>query len=298
MTHVPTTSVPVSFGPGEETLTTGSPQLDASDHILRSSWLIDLPIVLTLGDEEEVVDVSYAEAKVLALHWGGAPTSAADQMIVALPLAAVPEDDGPEFEVGLYQPGQWEATEVAEIKILTLRQSLPAFYLSRRLVEGVPAHASVVTFSAEASGACVASCEVFGLAEIAAPMRSGTLISLPWHGRRELWRSGSMWGPLRLHDDFKWGGAGGGLPQLFRCRCRIRPSRNSGSDSGTRGRCCCLQRPWRSCWQEDCCTKRSQQSRGHSEGGFNACLSTWRCCPRSSFGRRGATGSSTVTVLR
>eukprot|EP00971_Amphidinium_carterae_P305968 6080287-Amphidinium_carterae.1 len=52
----------------EDVVNTGSPQLDAADQILRSSWMVDLPIVPSVDDE--VTEVQYAEVRIVALHWG------------------------------------------------------------------------------------------------------------------------------------------------------------------------------------------------------------------------------------
>eukprot|EP00971_Amphidinium_carterae_P274196 5441739-Amphidinium_carterae.1 len=64
----------------EEELSSGSRMLDAADHILRSSWLIDLPVVPSVDEDDDAAEVTFAEVKVIALHWGGGPTTGADQM--------------------------------------------------------------------------------------------------------------------------------------------------------------------------------------------------------------------------
>eukprot|EP00971_Amphidinium_carterae_P166451 3298922-Amphidinium_carterae.1 len=80
-------AVPASEPPfrWEDAVSTGSPQLDAADQILRSSWMVDLPIVPSVDDEGEVTEVQHAEVRIVALHWGGLPSSAADQMLLAVP---------------------------------------------------------------------------------------------------------------------------------------------------------------------------------------------------------------------
>eukprot|EP00971_Amphidinium_carterae_P347705 6489835-Amphidinium_carterae.1 len=72
----------------EEAIQNGLPVLDATEHILRNCWLIDLPVIVSVDDEEESIERAFAEVRVVALHWGSGPTSSADQMLVALPLHA------------------------------------------------------------------------------------------------------------------------------------------------------------------------------------------------------------------
>eukprot|EP00971_Amphidinium_carterae_P118374 2345319-Amphidinium_carterae.1 len=103
----------------------GAPQLEAADQILRGSWLIDLPIVPVVDEDEEAIK-SFSEVKVFGLHWTGRPMAPADQILVALPLFAVTQGAGKECEVPLYQMG---ATEALEVRMLVM----PAHYLIRRL---------------------------------------------------------------------------------------------------------------------------------------------------------------------
>eukprot|EP00971_Amphidinium_carterae_P347798 6489992-Amphidinium_carterae.1 len=157
-----------------EALQTGSGVLDAAELILRSCWVIDLPVVPSVDDDEEVGSVAYAEAKVFALHWGKGPSMPADQMLLALPLHAASDIEGQECEVCLYQVGALHSSEVCEVKMLLL----PAFYLVRRLVEGVPQTAEVLTFSGAGNGALPSACELYNMFEVPAASSLGAWLSL------------------------------------------------------------------------------------------------------------------------
>eukprot|EP00971_Amphidinium_carterae_P011318 222841-Amphidinium_carterae.1 len=92
-------------------------------------------------------------------------------MLLAVPIGAAMEEDGQECEVALYTPGQIESGELAGVRLMVL----PALYLVRRLVEGVPNHALVYFFSPDLSGASPAVTELFLLSEWASTMSTGTL---------------------------------------------------------------------------------------------------------------------------
>eukprot|EP00971_Amphidinium_carterae_P016429 324473-Amphidinium_carterae.2 len=136
----------------EAALVEGSVQLEAADQILRGSWLIDLPLVPVI-DEDEETDKSFSEVKVFGLHWTGRPLTPADQILVALPLFAVVQGTGQECEVPLYQMGATEALEVGE-------------------------DTTVMTFSTENSGALPAACEIFGYYTLSATLSAGVLVYL------------------------------------------------------------------------------------------------------------------------
>eukprot|EP00971_Amphidinium_carterae_P153992 3053913-Amphidinium_carterae.1 len=111
---------------------------------------------------------------MVGLHWGGTPSSSADQVIIAVPSHAVSADEGLMVESVLYLPGSPDSSEVGGVCLMIL----PAFYLVRRLVESMPADASVVCFSQENSGALPSVCELFPLFERPTALASGSLAYL------------------------------------------------------------------------------------------------------------------------
>eukprot|EP00971_Amphidinium_carterae_P329457 6461913-Amphidinium_carterae.1 len=166
----------------EDALTSGAPLLAAAEQILRNSWLLDLPIVAELSDEDVDLPTAFAEVKVVALHWNSGPTTSADQIMVALPSHAIAAQEGQEIEVPLFHVGVTDASEVGEVRLLLL----PATYLVRRLVEGCPQQAEVLTFSLEASGALPACSELYGLFEFTTATSVGAWVYLyPGEGGRD-----------------------------------------------------------------------------------------------------------------
>eukprot|EP00971_Amphidinium_carterae_P135458 2683926-Amphidinium_carterae.1 len=158
----------------EEAMSNGLPALDAADRILRLPWLIDLPLIPSVEEEEEELASSFAEVRVVGLHWMGGPASSADQIVVAFPAYAAGLEDAQEVNAPLYQIGCQESIEVAGVRLSVL----PAFYLTRRLVECTPHEAEVLTFSPEASGAWPAASELFSYLELASTSCTGTWLYL------------------------------------------------------------------------------------------------------------------------
>eukprot|EP00971_Amphidinium_carterae_P352125 6492443-Amphidinium_carterae.1 len=145
----------------EEAITSGSQVLDGTEQILRSLWIIDLPVTTDVDAEKDGAPTSYAEVKVVGIHWPGGPGGVADLIVLAVPGNAVSEQQGQSVDAVLYHPDTTETAEVVEVKLLTL----PSHYLVKRLGESCPQEAECVGFSPEGTGGLPAGSELFGVYE-------------------------------------------------------------------------------------------------------------------------------------
>eukprot|EP00971_Amphidinium_carterae_P349169 6490879-Amphidinium_carterae.4 len=121
-------------------------QLDATERLLRQSWVLPLPVLAANPWVEP--DGRWCEALVVAVSWTTAPGTPMSQAVLAIPGGAYEgESEDHLYMANLYLPGTGpsnsESVEEALIKLILM----PGEYLVKRLGEAVPRSDPLVPFA-------------------------------------------------------------------------------------------------------------------------------------------------------
>eukprot|EP00971_Amphidinium_carterae_P261553 5188806-Amphidinium_carterae.1 len=121
-------------------------QLDATERLLRLSWVLPLPVLPSNPWIEP--DGRWCEAQVIAVSWTTGPGTPITHVLLAIPGAAYDgESEDHVYVASLYLPGTGpldsEPVEEALVKLVLM----PGDYLVKRLGESVPRADTVLTFA-------------------------------------------------------------------------------------------------------------------------------------------------------
>eukprot|EP00971_Amphidinium_carterae_P078453 1551722-Amphidinium_carterae.1 len=121
-------------------------QVDAAERLLRSSWVLPLPV--SSGTPWTQPDGRWCEALVLGVLWAGGPGTPVTRALIAIPESAFSGDEtGFVVIASLYLSGTasplGEAIEEGLVRVLIM----PGDCLVKRLADSVPREDQLVTFS-------------------------------------------------------------------------------------------------------------------------------------------------------
>eukprot|EP00971_Amphidinium_carterae_P227436 4511081-Amphidinium_carterae.2 len=163
----------------ESVLQSGQPQrqIDAAERLLRSSWVMPLPIASDIPWVE--TDGRWCAALVLAVTWTSGPGTQVSRVVLAVPDAAREMEEGDQQVLApLYLPGAGPPTGEPSEEALVNVFIVAGEYLVKRLAEGIPRSESLITFGEVDPAALPIGAQLLNLAAEFEELNQGITVQL------------------------------------------------------------------------------------------------------------------------